>query len=332
MLGDRIDLTGFDPSGERAAGAAARMRAHLATSLRYIIAEAQGHIAIPTAMDDFFARLAAGPVSPAVFGIYCDLVLALDDNELGEAERLLREIVDTPDPTAALSVIDLGDPRYDRASNRIRRLVDTDPATPVSIFPPAAAAAATARALIAKALSLLDAGNPALAAEIRGLLREIVLAAGTSAKPDAIHFEGVSSFLLWGAVVLDPGASKTALDMVQTLAHESGHNLLFALSADGPLHETPSTELYPSPLRSDPRPMDGIVHATYVTARMHQSVLRLLDAGVLDAEESAEARASTVTNARRYATGRDIVRKHARLTPRGETVLAGSDRYMAAYL
>jgi hypothetical protein len=43
-----------------------------------------------------------------------------------------------------------------------------------------------------------------------------------------------------------------------------------------PLVENEVEELYPSPLRSDPRPIDGVVYATYVTARMDYAVTSLL--------------------------------------------------------
>ena len=48
--------------------------------------------------------------------------------------------------------------------------------------------------------------------------------------------------------------------------------------------------MFSSPLRTDPRPMDGVVHATYVVARMHQTISRLLDAGVLSETDQAAAR------------------------------------------
>ena len=62
---------------------------------------------------------------------------------------------------------------------------------------------------------------------------------------------------------------RSDLDMVQALAHESAHLLLFGMCADGPLLENANDDhRYSSPLRTDSRPMDGIVHATFVTARM----------------------------------------------------------------
>lgn len=329
---DLVDLNSFDPSRARAEAVSARMRGRLADSLRYVLDQVAGHLAVPTSeMAGFFSRLADGPVSPLVFGTYCDLVLAIDANALDEAEQLLKEIVGTPNAPPELRIFDLGDTRSDPVANRYRRLVDTDAAFPFTIWPPPAAAAANVRALIAQAFALMDAGNPELAGEVRTILREIVLALGSD-DPTAAQFDGVSSFLLWGATVLEVRSYKTAIEMVQTLAHESGHNLLFGLCADGPLHENDNDQRFLSPLRVDPRPMDGIIHAAYVTARMHQSIQRLLDRDVLDEAQTKEARAANISNAKRFAMGMDTVDRHADLTPLGRSVMENARRYMAAYL
>lgn len=329
---DLIDLTVFNPSRARGEAVNARMRGRLAESLRYILDQTAGHIAVPSAeMARFLTRLEGGPISPLVFGAYCDLVLALDADALGEAERLLEEIAAAPNVLAELRVIELADPRVDAGADRYRRLVDTDESLPFTIEPPPPGKAAAIRALIAEALVLMEAGNPELADEVRALLREIVVAAGPD-DPAAAQFEGVSSFLLWGGIVLDVSSYKTPLDMVQALAHESGHNLLFGLCARGPLHANDDNDRYASPLRIDARPMDGIIHAAYVTARMHQSVQRLLDNGVLEAAQKREARDAAIANAKRFAMGMQTVDQHAKLTPLGEAVMGNARAYMAAYI
>jgi hypothetical protein len=78
--------------------------------------------------------------------------------------------------------------------------------------------------------------------------------------------------------------------------------------------------------------MDGIIHAAYVTARMHQSVQRLLDMDVLDEAQTREAREAAIANAKRFAMGMQTVDQHAKLTPLGETVMANARAYMARYL
>jgi len=66
-------------------------------------------------------------------------------------------------------------------------------------------------------------------------------------------------------------------------------------------------------------------------ARMHQSVQRLLDAGVFNAAQTAEARSAVVTNARRLAMG-DTVDRDASLTPLGQSVMDNVRAYRARYL
>lgn len=326
----RLDLVFFDPSAERARRLDARMRERLGESLRYVVGQAAEHLPIPTAaLDDFFARLKSGPVGPQAFGAYFDLVLAIEADALDEAAARLAEIVAQPKPGPGLRVVDLADPARDAPSDRYCRQVDTDPTAPFEILPPPPALAAACRRRIDEAFALLDAGNPALGAEIRGLVREIVLAVGPSG-PGAVVFDGASSFMLWGAVVLNAASHETPLAMLQALAHESGHNLLFGLAADGPLVENPDDERYASPLRADPRPLDGIFHATFVLARMHQALARLRDAGVLAGADLEEADAALAWCSRLFADGLGTVERHARLTPMGAAVLAGARDYMAS--
>jgi HEXXH motif-containing protein len=49
--------------------------------------------------------------------------------------------------------------------------------------------------------------------------------------------------------------------------HEAAHTLLTALAVEEPLVKNPRGARYRSPVRTDPRPMEGIYHATFVLAR-----------------------------------------------------------------
>lgn len=323
------DDFGFDPDPARAMALDRHMRGRLESSLRYIIEQIEGEIALDrAALDGFLARLAAGPIAARTFGAYCDLVLAIDEDRLDEARALLAEIAAAANRPADLVIQDLADPAHDPIADRYVRLIDTDPAVSFSVFPPPADVAAACRARIAAAFDLLDAGDPALAGEIRALIGEIVLAVGVE-DPTLLTFDGASSFMLWGAIVLNAREQSTALDMAQALAHESGHNLLFGLCADGPLVENDDEAAYASPLRPDPRPMDGIVHATYVTARMHRAVDQLLRSGVLDEAAGARARASMIAHQHAFAQGLVIIDADAILTPRGRAIMDGARAHMA---
>ena len=141
-------------------------------------------------------------------------------------------------------------------------------------------------------------------------------------------FHGISSFYLWGTVLLNAESHKTTLDVVQTLAHETSHMHLFAVALDSPLVENPETERYHSPLRMDPRPMDGIYHATYVAARMHYAVSRLLTSDALSAAQREDAVKAVASHVASFAEGYDVVRSHGRLTELGESLLARAHAYM----
>lgn len=324
------ELAFFAPSAERARRLDARMRERLGASLCHIAERAAEPLGLEASvLESFLARLGAGPVRPQAFGLYCDLVTSLESGELERARAALGELLDTGPADPGLRVLDLRDPARDAEARRTWRMIDTDPTAPFTLRPPDPARTGPFRARIAAAFALLDRGHPELAAELRALLREIVLAVG----PDdggSLVFDGASSFMLWGCIVLNAASHRTRLAMVEALAHESAHNLLFGLAADGALVVDDGAARHASPLRSDARPLDGVYHATFVSARMHLAVAPLLEAGVLEAEEVVQARAALGSHAESFAAGLAVVARHARLSPMGAAALEGARRYMHA--
>jgi hypothetical protein len=305
------------------------MRSRLADSLRYILAQGNEHLTVPRdRFQDFLLRLEAQPVSPLTFSFYNDAVLAIEDDNIDEASRLLTELANLPPPASELEIKELKDPKHDAIAKRYARFLNSDPTISFEIFAAPEQVATNCRAQIRDAFALLNSGDPELAGEIRALLREIVLATG-SKDPKAYTFDGASSFMLWGAIILNADRSDGAIGMVQMLAHESAHNLLFGFSADEALVENSPEELFPSPLRKDPRPMDGIYHATFVTARMYRGVRQLLETGILDATAEEKARKDLADNARLFKKGIETVRQFGKLTAVGEAVMRGASDYMA---
>ena len=96
--------------------------------------------------------------------------------------------------------------------------------------------------------------------------------------------------MLWGGIIINADRKDGPLGMVQMLVHESAHNLLFGYAVDGHLVENDEEERYSSPLRPDPRPVEGIYHATFVVARMFMAVKSLLDSEVLPEADREQAR------------------------------------------
>jgi len=330
LLQAQDNLHAFAPSAERVFFLDWRMRSRLAASLRYILAQGDGVLTIPQErFQKFLTDLEARPVSPLAFSFYNDAVLAIEEDDIKNASQLLTELTTLPSRADGLEIIDLADPKQDAVAARYARFLNDDPSVSFDIFPPSKPIAEKCRAQIRDAFALLDAGDPDLAGEIRALLREIILAAGTK-DPKAMTFDGASSFMLWGAIILNADRGDGPIGMAQMLAHESAHNLLFGFSADEALVENGPDELFSSPLRKDPRPMDGIYHATFVTARMYRVVQQLLDSGVLDAAAKEKAQKDLADNARLFQHGIETVQKFAKLSPLGASVMRGAAEYMAA--
>lgn len=315
----------FEPSEARGLALDRRMRARLADSLDYVFGEAGEELGIDRqAAQRLIADVRAHPQSPQTFGAYYDLVIALERDELDDARDLAGGLTGAPFPQS-MRIAPIDD-RAPSESERCRRLFMSEAGLAGAPDPELFAAC---RSRVEAGLALLDTGFPEMAGEIRALLREIIVAAGPE-DPKAITFDGASCYMLWGAVLLNARGQTNVLDTAQALAHESGHNLLFGLCASGPLVDNPDEELFASPLRTDLRPMDGVVHATYVVARMHQTVARLLAAGCLDAEEARAAAADLALHRRAFESGDAVIRQSARLTQVGSEAMDSARAYMAA--
>jgi HEXXH motif-containing protein len=135
--------------------------------------------------------------------------------------------------------------------------------------------------------------------------------------------------MLWGALFLNPARPKSDIELIESLAHESAHSLLFGFAIDDALVENPDDERFESPLRDDPRPMDGIFHATFVSARMHYAMATMAASGLLSEEEAALARAAMERDRRAFYDGLATVDAKGRLTRRGKGLIAGARDYMA---
>ena len=251
--------TTFEPSAERGARLDQRVRDRLADTLDYVFAEVGDSLGVDReAAAQLATRIRRQRQSPHLFGAYFEMVLQIEDDDLELARRLAREMLDR-EPFSETRVAAIED-RASGEAARYRRLLVPD-ATMAG--QPDDATLAQTKQRIGAAFDLLDRGFPEMAAEIRELLAEVVIAAGPE-DPLALTFDGSSSYMLWGAILLNARGQKNVLDTAQALAHESGHNLLFGFCSAGSLVENADDELFSSPLRSDPRPMDGVVHATYV--------------------------------------------------------------------
>jgi HEXXH motif-containing protein len=324
----RISLE-FSPSAARARRLDGRMRSELGASLRYLVERLEPFLpAAPGMAAPFLERLELGPVPPIAFALYSDLVLAIDADDLDLAEKLLRQLAALPNHPGDRVIRELKDPETDDESARLTRYIDSDPKMPLALTAPSAASAQQSREAIDGAFRLLAKADPDLGEEIRALLREIVLCRSRQNAPEYV-FDGASCFLLWGAILINAERSGGALEMVQMLAHESAHNLLFGLCPSEPLLLNDPAERYSSPLRHDPRPLEGIYHATFVTARMHRSARQLRASGILDAAQEKTVAAQADYTRDSFRQGMALLDAHAKFTEPGRAIIECARAHMA---
>lgn len=300
----------------------------LAASIAHITEQARGRLDFDfSQLEPLVGGLRSGVRYPgSTYGLYADIVLAILSGDSARAESLLTDLTRERPAARPLRVLGIGDPAHAPHRDRYLRQMCGDPVSTFEMLPATdmqqrtfVARFARARALIAKAL-------PEFSGEFDELVSDVIMVAGDESAP--YQFDGGSSYMLWGTMFLNVASHSSDVAMVEVLAHEGAHVLLYALTLDEALVENSDDELFPSPLRHDPRPMDGIYHATFVSARMHWAMSRLIGSGLLDAAGCAEASRACDEDVENFWSGYDVVRSHGRLTSTGKAVMQSALCYM----
>lgn len=319
----------FLPDASTGGFLAAGLRERLAGSLRHLAAACAPHVVLDQpAIAAQIACIAAAPrPRPEIFALHFEILGAAQRSDLAALAAGFADlcaIAPAASPGLALRGWGEADIAPGEAA-RLRRIFGEAGDTPIAFGPPRPAILAEARAALGAALAVLDRSAPALHGEINALICEILLAEDTRA--GTTRFDGATAFHAQGALLLNATELRTPPAALATLVHEAAHALLFAATEGAPLAENDPTERFASPLRRDPRPMGGICHAAFVSARM----VHALDLAVaaFAPGDRAEARRLRDGAWRAHAAADGVIRAHARLTPAGATFLGAAARHMA---
>ncbi|WP_078484765.1 aKG-HExxH-type peptide beta-hydroxylase [Solemya pervernicosa gill symbiont] len=261
----------FLPDPIRARAIDSRMRQGLADSLNYVSGELGKQVGKSLdGVDELVAATSRGAVyPPSTFGLYYEIVSAVMEDGHQAAETLINELQSERKLDGnELNVTTLGGIESISVQKRYQRLMDTDPNTPFTILSPAGEEADDLVSQFKSGHRRLRETIPVLADEFESLVKEVVLVVG-DVESNGYDFAGGSSYMLWGALFINAERHKSDVALIEAIAHESAHSFLFGMTYDEPLVLNADDELLQSPLRDDPRPMDGIYHATFVLARMH---------------------------------------------------------------
>lgn len=318
----------FSPDAGHAVRCDRAMHAGLADSLQQICDASDGKVEFDrAAIERLMAEIAAGRrLSPNAFALYYELVPALLEGRFDAARLSLAELARQQAIEAPLRVLALGDPAMADRAQRYLRFMNSDTVHTYIFLPPSEDEVSSFMQRFADVMALLRQAAPEFVAELKALISELILVTGPE---DAkVHFDGGSSYQLWGALFLNAGRRKTRVDLIDALAHESAHSRLFSLCTEEALVRNADDETHASPLRAEPRPLDGVYHATFVSARMHWAMSRLIASGLLSEEELALAIKARDADRRNFEKGYGTVAAHARLTDTGRIALSAALDYM----
>ena len=306
----------------------------LADSLLELNDACRGVVAVDEAAIRFrsAALRHARPIRPGVFLLYFECLAAARRDDPDALARLLQAMsavpLQEPDPRATGFIMrNFGDASLPAEEwDRYRRALLAEPEASVAVDAVPARLFEAAAGLLGSARLAIDVADSALSGEIGILINEVVFA--RDRRTTAQGFGGATSFKAWGALLLNAGRHPSLVSMANGLVHEAAHALLLALSFGEPVVENDGSERYPSPLRTDRRPMDGIFHATFVSARMCYAMDRLLASKALDPAQREEAGRAAHAASRAFEAGHAVVEEHARPTAIGRQAMDGAVAYM----
>ena len=325
------DINRFLPDKIRAQQLYTHMKDRLVSSLLYVFEQVGEHADINK--EDLISCLdsveRAKRVNPVLYGLYYDLLIAASQNSPAEITENFRCIVatDTPD-MEDISILSFCPPDLDvKTIDLYRRSLDIETDSPFDFSSPCETSVQRCNELIVNALEVIKHAAPKLHAEISALITQIILS-GSKPLNGADSYDGASSVYLWGAICINADSHHSLLHMIETLIHETAHSLLFGLSVDEPLVQNPPQLRYPSPLRKEPRPMDGVYHVTFVSARVHYGLSCVRNSELLDhtSMQNVEQRLSVHNEA--FMDSITTVGREAMLSSLGESIMQNAKQYM----
>ncbi len=322
----------FFPNAQQANNLDKKIRLSLADSLIHIADQSEAKLEFDfNRLLPLIKSIQSGVRYPSTtFFIYAQLVLAIVSQDNQQAINFLNQLCaekplpkDDSEPCRTLS---FSDSVHLPNHSIYLAAMDTDPNITFYMGAPSEELAIEFKQRIQSSYRLMKKIMPELAQEFKVLVSDIVIVVGDDQAE--YQFDGGSSYFLWGALFLNANSHQNEIMMLEVLVHESAHMLLYACASDEPLVNNPDDELYPSPLRHDPRPMDGIYHATFVSARMHWAMQQLIASGYLNESDKKIALKARDEDTNNFWAGYKVVCEHAKLTKTGQEIMDAAAEYM----
>ncbi len=302
------------------------IRQKLAKSLAYVYEKSEQALAIDKhRAEAALQAIRSGRVDPGVFARYYDLVRAVSSGAFPEADKLVAEINALAVTPQTFEIVAFTSEELGEDISRFFRLLFAESRSVRPQGGPQTVDFHTMSSRLEEALQIIRGIDADIGQEIDALVHRLVLMEDEPNDGRA-SFGGVTSFMIWGALFMNVRAYNSRWDAVQFLVHEITHALIFGLGFDGPLVLNHPSENYPSPLRNDPRPMDGVYHATMVCGRLAYFNRRWLASPDILGDDRELSTAAMQENLEAFRRGAKTIAASARMSDMGRDLFEMSCR------
>lgn len=311
-----LELSDAHPCGERSLQLFQDSQKSIQKSLSYLFSVAREPLA--SIFPDIQIKLKEIKKKTAISGFYhlinSALLDAIEAEDLKQIRKLARLFINLDPATEDLSFVSY---RSKKIPTGVWELFDQ-----VSLFhlpdgsanfKPSKHDYTYTKDTIQEGITILKRKVSDLWEEVSTFVKEIVIL-------DSNRVIAGSSFKTLGLIYIKATTNLTTMDLLDYIVHEAAHQYIFRLSAVDPLCLNPPSELYASPLRKDPRPMLGIYHATFVTARLIY-LFKALESQNNEVEFSGEIKQKIAYYIERYQAGLQTTMQHGNLTELGKKLI-----------
>ena len=154
------------------------------------------------------------------------------------------------------------------------------------------------------------------------LVSEVIVGVG---KDEKNSFGGASSLMTWGAIFINAEHYGSLPRVVEFIIHELTHCELFAVNAKETLVLNSTSEVFPSALRRDSRPMDGIYHATLVCAHVSMFMNMWMLSENMDSKDEIYIHDILVRNKNNFKKMLPVVKNYGKLSQEATAILARAE-------
>jgi len=241
---------------------------------------------------------------------YHKIIQLIESGSFGEANRLLKIVIDNKLPTDFIPSdndldCDIIDAIFDASKLGTQR-------ENTSLFLVERAFSGKNYQQLSVGRSILMETCPWLEHEISNLVKHLIFFKCIAAENRQMLSFTASH--LQGVILINGGVRRDWIFLLDKWVHEGAHAYLFAIDFTTGLVWNDGAKIYPSPLRQDKRTMLGVYHATFVLQRLIYA-FSTVSKHPLAADDHAKIKDMIKAYCLRHDDGMATIRMHADLSP-----------------